>query len=112
MNLGGAEILVIIVIAVMVLGPDKLPNALRMFGKTMGEIKKYQDLAKGEINKAMDSAQFQENKQSDDESQNGDLRNPEPEKVSKSPKPTREKPLKEKIVEEDSIAPILDEEDS
>ena len=53
MNLGGPEILVIIVLAVLVLGPDKLPGALRMFGRAMGEVKKYQDLAKNEIEKAM-----------------------------------------------------------
>lgn len=53
MNLGGPEILVIIVVAILILGPDKLPNALRMFGRTMGEVKKYQDMAKTEIDKAM-----------------------------------------------------------
>lgn len=53
MNLGGPEILVIIVVALLILGPDKLPNALRMFGRAMGEVKKYQDLAKNEIDKAM-----------------------------------------------------------
>ncbi len=53
MNLGGPEIIVIIVVALLILGPDKLPNALRMFGRAMGEVKKYQDMAKNEIDKAM-----------------------------------------------------------
>ena len=53
MNLGGGEILVILIVAVLVLGPDKLPSALRMFGKTMAEVRKYQNLAKNEIEKAM-----------------------------------------------------------
>lgn len=46
MNLGGPEILVIIVVALLVLGPDKLPSALRSIGRVMGQVKKYQDLAK------------------------------------------------------------------
>lgn len=53
MNLGGAEIIVILVVALLVLGPDKLPTALRTFGRVMGEVRKYQDLAKNEIEKAM-----------------------------------------------------------
>ncbi|MFN8015079.1 MAG: Sec-independent protein translocase protein TatB [Acidimicrobiia bacterium] len=60
MNLGGPEILVILVVAVIVLGPEKLPAALRMFGKAMGEVKKYQDMAKKEIEKAMSVAEANE----------------------------------------------------
>jgi|GEM_PF-5428534 len=104
MNLGGAEILIIAVIGIMVLGPDKLPSALRMFGKTMGEVKKYQDLAKGEISKAMDSAQISvEDNDSNAEQQQSD--------EGKAPelKPKKEA-KKSKEIEEDTIGPILDDE--
>jgi Tat protein translocase TatB subunit len=63
MNLGGQEILVIIFAALLLLGPDKLPQALRTLGRIMGEVKKYQDLAKREIEKAMES----EDDEDDDE---------------------------------------------
>lgn len=53
MNLAGTEILVIIVIALLIFGPDKLPSALRSFGKVMGEIKKFKDAAQSEIEKTI-----------------------------------------------------------
>ncbi len=111
MNLGGAEILVIIVIGIMVLGPDKLPSALRMFGKTMGEIKKYQDLAKGEISKAMDSTQSdsdvqdQEDSKKIDENENAVEHELEIKETKKSKKPD-----KEQTGSFDTVAPILDDD--
>lgn len=39
-NLGGAEILVILLVALIVLGPTKLPPAVRQIGKFMGEIRR------------------------------------------------------------------------
>ena len=39
-NLGGAEILVILVVALLVLGPDKLPNVMRKVGKAVGELRR------------------------------------------------------------------------
>lgn len=109
MNLGGPEILVIIVVAVLVLGPDKLPNALRMFGRTMGEIRKYQDLAKTEIEKAMnsvdespsedietDSSVVQESKNS------GETLDLEPESAGKSSLKTSDPEI---------VEPILDDEE-
>ena len=56
MSLGGPEILVIIVVALLVLGPDKLPTVMKTLGKTFAEFKKYQDMAKSEIDKAIATA--------------------------------------------------------
>lgn len=53
MSLGGPELLVILVVALMVLGPDKLPGVLKTLGKVFGEFKKYQNMAKAEIDKAI-----------------------------------------------------------
>ena len=39
-NLGGMEILVILVVALLVLGPEKLPNAMRTLGKIFGEFRR------------------------------------------------------------------------
>ncbi len=56
MSLGGPEILVILIVALMLLGPDKLPSALKTAGKAFGEFKKYQNMAKTEIDKAVSLA--------------------------------------------------------
>jgi sec-independent protein translocase protein TatB len=39
-NLGGGEVLVILLVALLVLGPAKLPEAARQVGRAMGEIRK------------------------------------------------------------------------
>lgn len=39
-NLGGMEILVILVVALLVLGPDKLPGFMRAAGKALGELRR------------------------------------------------------------------------
>jgi Tat protein translocase TatB subunit len=40
LNLGTPELLVILVIALLVLGPNKLPEAARQVGRIMGELRK------------------------------------------------------------------------
>lgn len=39
-NLGGGEILVIFVVALLVLGPDKLPRFMRTAGKALGDLRR------------------------------------------------------------------------
>lgn len=39
-NLTGSEIVVILLLALVVLGPEKLPDAIRRFGRTYAELKK------------------------------------------------------------------------
>ena len=39
-NLGGGEILVILLVALIVLGPTKLPPAIRQVGRVVGEIRR------------------------------------------------------------------------
>jgi sec-independent protein translocase protein TatB len=39
-NMSGTEIVVILLLALVVLGPEKLPDAIRKFGKTYAELKK------------------------------------------------------------------------
>lgn len=39
-NVGGPELIVIALVALIVLGPDKLPGALRQAGQFIGELRK------------------------------------------------------------------------
>ncbi|MGZ0193761.1 MAG: twin-arginine translocase TatA/TatE family subunit, partial [Acidimicrobiales bacterium] len=39
-NLQGSEIVVILLLALVILGPEKLPDAIRKFAQTYGELKK------------------------------------------------------------------------
>ena len=46
MNLGPAEILVILVVALLVFGPQRLPEVGRQVGGAMRELRKMQDSVK------------------------------------------------------------------
>jgi sec-independent protein translocase protein TatB len=39
-NLSGSEIVVILLLALVVLGPEKLPEAIRRFGRVYGELRR------------------------------------------------------------------------
>ncbi len=53
-SLGPAEILVILVVALIVLGPAKLPGAARQVGKTLSEVRKWSQGFQDEIRSVMD----------------------------------------------------------
>ena len=53
-NLSGSEIIFLLLIALIVLGPDKLPEAVRKFGKVYGEIKKMGTGFQTELKSALD----------------------------------------------------------
>jgi Tat protein translocase TatB subunit len=53
MNLGPAEILVILVVALVVFGPKRLPEVGRQVGKAVRELRKMQDTVKGELEHVM-----------------------------------------------------------
>lgn len=52
-NLGGLEILVILVVALLVLGPDKLPGFMRVAGRFMGEARRASTEFQRSINASM-----------------------------------------------------------
>lgn len=54
MNLGGAEIIVILVVALLVFGPTRLPEIGRQLGKAIREIRKIETRVKSEISDALD----------------------------------------------------------
>jgi sec-independent protein translocase protein TatA len=53
MNLGPAEILVILVVALVVFGPKRLPEVSRQIGGAMRELRKVQDSVRAEIDSAL-----------------------------------------------------------
>jgi TatA/E family protein of Tat protein translocase len=53
MNLGPAEILVILVVALVVFGPKRLPEIGRQVGGAMRELRKVQDSVRSEINSVL-----------------------------------------------------------
>ena len=53
LGVGPAELLLIFVIALIVLGPDKLPEVARTLGKTMGEFWRKVAEARTEFDKAL-----------------------------------------------------------
>lgn len=52
-NVGGGEVLVILVLALVVLGPDKLPEAARSVGKHLGDFRRISSGFRSEISNAM-----------------------------------------------------------
>jgi Tat protein translocase TatB subunit len=53
MSLGGPEILVILLVALIVFGPQRLPEIGRQVGKAMSEVRKMQDSVKRELHGAL-----------------------------------------------------------
>jgi sec-independent protein translocase protein TatB len=53
-NVGGGELLVIMLVALIVLGPQRLPDAARQIGKFMGELRRMSTGFQQELKDAMD----------------------------------------------------------
>jgi sec-independent protein translocase protein TatA len=53
MNLGPAEILVILVVALIVFGPKRLPEVGRQVGTAMRELRRMQDSLKSELDEVL-----------------------------------------------------------
>jgi sec-independent protein translocase protein TatB len=56
-NIGGGEFLVIALIALIVLGPQRLPEAARQVGKFMGELRRVSSGFQNELKGALDDAE-------------------------------------------------------
>lgn len=55
-NIGGGEFLVIALIALIVLGPQRLPEAARQVGKAMGELRRMSSGFQSELKGALEEA--------------------------------------------------------
>ncbi|MGI9604270.1 MAG: Sec-independent protein translocase protein TatB [Acidimicrobiales bacterium] len=58
-NLGGGEILIILVVALVVLGPSRLPTAARQVGQAIGELKRISSGFQNEMKAAMDDVSLE-----------------------------------------------------
>jgi sec-independent protein translocase protein TatB len=57
-NVGGGEIIVILLIALIVLGPDRLPGAARTVGKVMGDLRRLSQSFQDEMRQAVDLSEL------------------------------------------------------
>ena len=55
MNVGAPEVLVILLVALLVFGPHKLPEVARQVGGAMRELRRMQDSVKAELRTVMDA---------------------------------------------------------
>jgi sec-independent protein translocase protein TatB len=53
-NLSGSEVIIILIIALVILGPDKLPDAMRRAGRTWAELRKLSDGFQEEVRKGFE----------------------------------------------------------
>ncbi len=53
-NIQGSELIFLLLLALVILGPEKLPEAVRKFGKAYGEFKKMASGFQGELRSALD----------------------------------------------------------
>lgn len=54
---GGPEVVVIMLVALLVLGPEQLPKAMRTLGSVMAEVRKLSGTFQAEMRQAMDSVE-------------------------------------------------------
>lgn len=54
MNLGASEVLFISILALLIFGPQKLPELLRMLGKAVGEFRRATSEVRDELMSGMD----------------------------------------------------------
>ncbi|MCB0988235.1 MAG: twin-arginine translocase subunit TatB [Microthrixaceae bacterium] len=54
-NVGGPEIMVVLLVALVVLGPEQLPKAMRTFGNVMAQVRKLSNGFQAEMRSAMNS---------------------------------------------------------
>jgi sec-independent protein translocase protein TatB len=53
-NVTGSELIIILLIALIVLGPEKLPEAVRKFGRVYGELRRMSSGFQSELRDALD----------------------------------------------------------
>jgi sec-independent protein translocase protein TatB len=53
-NFSGSEIIFLLLVALIILGPEKLPDAVRSFGRTYSELKKMTTGFQSELKQALD----------------------------------------------------------
>ncbi len=62
LNLGAGELLVIALIALIVLGPEKIPGAMRQLGRFMGELRRMSSGFQDELRNALNEDEDLDNR--------------------------------------------------
>jgi sec-independent protein translocase protein TatB len=60
-NIGGPELLVVLIVALLVLGPNRLPQAARSMGKAMAEFRRVTGGLQAEVRDAMSQLEHEVN---------------------------------------------------
>ena len=66
LNVGAPELLVIVVVALLVFGPNRLPELARQAGKAMGEVRRMADGFQAEVARASEAPERTVTTPSDD----------------------------------------------
>lgn len=53
-NLSGSEVVVLLLLALIVLGPERLPDAIRSFGRVYGQVRRMGEGFQAEMRSALD----------------------------------------------------------
>ncbi|HUR77716.1 MAG TPA: Sec-independent protein translocase protein TatB [Acidimicrobiales bacterium] len=60
-NIGGPELLVVLIVALLVLGPNRLPQAARSLGRAMAEFRRVTGGLQAEVRDAMSQLEHEVN---------------------------------------------------
>lgn len=88
-NLSGSEIVVILLLALIVLGPEKLPEAIRRVGRVYGELRRMSRGFQTEFKQAFDEP-MREIRQTAQLTKDAVLKATEPEPDRETPPPSSE----------------------
>ena len=111
-NLSGSEIVFLLLIALIVLGPEKLPEAVRKFGKAYAELKKMTTGFQSELKTALDEPmrEMRETAEAFKKAVNFDFdAEPDPDPDPVDDKPTTDEPAVVAPVAEAGAEPSADE---
>jgi Tat protein translocase TatB subunit len=64
-NLGSGELLAILALALVILGPDKLPEAVRTAGRVMRELRRISGGFQGQLRNALEDREVDEGSAAD-----------------------------------------------
>jgi sec-independent protein translocase protein TatB len=100
--MSGTEIVVILLLALVVLGPEKLPDAIRKFGKTYAELKKMGTGFQQEFKSAIDEPMREMRETADLLKKSADFTSPD--FTSAGPKPATDT-VADRPTRNESVAP-------
>ena len=111
--MSGTEIVVILLLALVVLGPEKLPDAIRKFGKTYAELKKMGTGFQQEFKSAMDEPMREMRETADLLKKSADFTTATTTTTPETPPATTAKPVVDTVTDRparnDGIAPVADD---